>query len=90
MQLIKKLPYYEFYNIKFKYLYVKDFQLTSEKQFYDYTTTKSLIKVCCSNKLNKIGEAENALSVSWFERNKETLLIKQLKSNTNNFFRNIT
>ncbi len=79
--------YYEYYNVKFKYLYVKDFKITTEPQIYDYTETKSLIKVCQSQKLNKIGNDNNALSVSWFERNKDGSLIKELKKDMVNFFR---
>lgn len=81
--------YYEYYNVKFKHLYIKDFQITSEKQEYDYSITKSLIKVCNSIKLNKIGDDKHALSVSWFDRNKETVLMKELKNNISNFFKNI-
>lgn len=82
--------YYEYYNFEFNYLYIKDMQLTNEMQIYDDSQVKSLIRVCQSNTLNVIGDMDSSLSVSWFNRNKNTILMGQLKKNIMNFFKNIT
>jgi hypothetical protein len=82
--------YYEYYGFEFDYLYVKDMHLTSECQQYDDSNIKSLINICQSEKLNQIGEAPTALSMSWYDRNKNTILIQQLKNNISNYFKNIT
>ena len=80
--------YYDLHNVKYKYLYVKDFHLTSEKQNYNMASMKSKIKICEVNNLNKIGNDKYALSRGWFERNNNNIVMKKLKSNTYSFFRN--
>lgn len=81
--------YYEYHRVNIENLYVKDFRLTKEKQVYDYSKQKSLIKIVDDEKLNSIGNNRGSLSMSWFKRNSQLALIKQLKNNINNFFKNI-
>ena len=81
--------YYEYHKVNIENLYVKDFKLTKEKQVYDYSKQKSLIKIVDDEKLNSIGNNRGSLSMSWFKRNSQLALIKQLKNNINNFFKNI-
>ena len=84
--------YYDYYGIEYKYLYVKgqtheDYAFTEEpnnyQAKYDY---RKLITIFDDEKLNMIGDADYSLSKTWYERNKNNNLIKQLKNNTYNFF----
>lgn len=81
--------YYEYNRVDIVKLYVKDFQLTTEPQVYDYEEQKKLITVIEDEKLNAIGNNRGSLSMSWFSRNAKTALMKQLQNNINNFFKNI-
>lgn len=81
--------YYEYNNVNIINMYVKDFHLTTEPQKYDYGKQKKLITVIEDEKLNAIGNNRGSLSMSWFNRNSKTVLIKQLKNNINNFFKNV-
>ena len=86
--------YYDYHNIQYKYLYIagnniKDYQFSEEPvvrtSSYSY---KELITIYNDEKLNMIGDAEYSLSKTWYERNKNNNLLKQLKNNTYNFFNN--
>lgn len=81
--------YYEYNKVDIVKLYVKDFQLTTEPQVYNYEEQKKLITVIEDEKLNAIGNNRGSLSMSWFSRNAKTALMKQLQNNINNFFKNI-
>ena len=81
--------YFDMYNVKYKYWYIKDFHLTEEVQQYNERAIKNLIKICYIEKLNSIGSTKGALSLAWFERNKNDRIIIQLKNNIYNFFRNV-
>lgn len=81
--------YYEYNQVDIIQLYVKDFQLTTEPQTYNYEEQKKLITVIEDEKLNSIGNNRGSLSMSWFSRNAKTALMKQLQNNINNFFKNI-
>lgn len=81
--------YYEYNQVDIIQLYVKDFQLTTEPQIYNYEEQKKLITVIEDEKLNSIGNNRGSLSMSWFSRNAKTALMKQLQNNINNFFKNI-
>jgi SAM-dependent methyltransferase len=81
--------YYEYNKVNIIKLYVKNFQLTTEPQIYNYEKQKKLITVIEDEKLNAIGNNRGSLSMSWFNRNAKTALIKQLQNNINNFFKNI-
>ena len=84
--------YYDFYNIKYNYLYVtgnsrNNYSFTTEKQEtkieYDY---KSLIHINEEDKMNRIGEAPYSLSKSWYKKNIDKPVVEVLKNNTFNFF----
>lgn len=85
--------YYDFYGMTYRYLYVvgekPNFHFTTEpiniKPRYDY---RKLITIWDEKKLNMIGDADTALSKTWYMRNKDNILLKQLKDNTLNFFCN--
>ena len=81
--------YYEYNKVNIIQMYVKDFQLTTEPQIYNYEEQKKLITVIEDEKLNAIGNNRGSLSMSWFNRNAKTALMKQLQNNINNFFKNI-
>jgi hypothetical protein len=81
--------YYEYNNVEIIQMYVKDFHLTTEPQKYNYEDQKKLITVIEDEKLNAIGNNRGSLSMSWFYRNSNTVLIKQLQNNISNFFKNI-
>lgn len=81
--------YYEYNKVNIINMYVKDFQLTTEPQIYNYESQKQLITVIEDEKLNAIGNNRGSLSMSWFARNSKTALMKQLQNNINNFFKNI-
>ncbi len=78
--------YYDYHNVKIKNLYVKDFQLTTEPQHYNYEEQKNLITILDDDKLNAIGDGNGSISKSWFYRNRNNILITQLKNNVTNFF----
>ena len=89
--------YYDFYNINYKYKYIKfsggKYRFTDEIQYYNYCHKyRELINICDNEKLNSIGDKDTALSVSWFRRDRSQRskpLIRTLKNNTLNYFRNI-
>lgn len=81
--------YYDYNHIEIENLYVKDFHITKEEQKYNYDKQKKLITIVDDEKLNAIGEANGSLSKSWFYRNDNSVLMKKLQNNINNFFKNI-
>lgn len=86
--------YYNYYNIKYNRLYVK-----YEDGKYKFTDTpvqiasqydfKKLINIIDNQKLNAIGDLDNSLSKMWYERNKNNSIMKTVKNNTYNYFKNI-
>jgi hypothetical protein len=81
--------YYEYNNFDIQHLYVKDFVLTTEPQRYNYEKTKELITVIQDEKLNAIGFDKHSLSMYWFQRNQNNIIMQRLQNNINNFFKNI-
>ena len=81
--------YYDYYNFKYEYLYIKNFELTTEKQIYNLSKYKNKINICENEKLNSIGDSYNSLSYNWYNRNNNNVLIKILKNNCENYFKNI-
>lgn len=87
--------YYDYYKIAYKYLFVKgdninNYFFTESKITYTIPDYSKLIHICNTDKINRIGDAEYALSKTWYERNEKNQLMKQLKNNTGNFFKNYT
>lgn len=87
--------YYDYYKLPYKYIYVtgntrKEYTFTSDKSKkkkinYDF---KNLIHILEDTKMNSIGDREFDLSKAWYIRNKNNIVMKQLKNNLENFFRN--
>lgn len=86
--------YYDFYGMEYKYLYItgdsiETYFFTEISQNYKHKYNyKQLITIYDDEKLNMIGDADTALSKTWYSRNKDNNLLKQLKNNTLNFFNN--
>lgn len=87
--------YYDYWGIKYEYLFIKrdeqnNFIFSNEKNnvnsSYDY---KKLIHIYSNKKLNSIGDSQHDLSLNWYKRNFENPIMKKLKNNTLNYFRNI-
>lgn len=86
--------YYDYCGVKYKYLHVVGDNLENyhfaegynNNPEYDYS---KLIHIVQHPKLNIIGKDKFALSKSWYVNNSKTAMMKQLKNNTSNFFRNI-
>ena len=87
--------YYDYYGIKYRYMYVNGDDLSSyhfsetrepRKSKYDY---HKLINIIDNYKMNVIGEKSNDLSKEWYKKYKGTALMKQLQNNMINFFRHI-
>ncbi|MEG1502093.1 MAG: DEAD/DEAH box helicase family protein [Synergistaceae bacterium] len=86
--------YYDFYDIKYKYLSVEgdcpeNYRFTSKKTNIKTPNYKNLIHIVDRERLNRIGDKPNALSYSWYLKNKDTEEIKTLKNNCCNFVRRI-
>jgi hypothetical protein len=86
--------YYDYYGINYKYLYTagdcrENYHFVDECRSYiskyDY---RKLINIIDDEKLNMIGDLPTALSKTWYKRNENNVLLKQLKNNTLNFFNN--
>lgn len=84
--------YYDLFNIDYTYYKViKNVSDTYELQKRDrlYNEDVSYLKdkiFILNDKINDIGENEYALSVSWFKKKKNEILIKQLRNNVRNCF----
>lgn len=88
--------YYKMHGIEYKYLYAKKENdkyilknkdnTYSEKEIKE--NLKSLITIVDDKKLNLIGSNKFDLSFSWYKKEENEELIKQLKNNVVNFFIN--
>jgi hypothetical protein len=87
--------YYDFHNVEYKWYYAtyEDDTYKIRKRPADYKPQmidKSLIQICDNDKLNRIGDPETALSVTWYQRAQKNSLLRDLRNNTLNWFFNIT
>jgi len=86
--------YYDYCKVPYEYLYVTGdslenyhfSEISQHQKKYDYS---GLIHITDHQKLNIIGKDTFALSKTWYVNNSKTAMMKQLKNNVNNFFRNI-
>jgi len=86
--------YYDYYNVKYEYLYVKNennkYLLTNEKQktnsIYNYS---ELIQICDKEAVNRIGDTKYSLSTKWYKASVNNGLLIKLKNNCCNYFKNI-
>lgn len=86
--------YYDFYKLPYRYLYVTgdsvdNYTFTDEPISEQKHNYRELIHICDNNKLNMIGDRNTDLSMNWYFRNKDNIVMKQLKNNIYNFFNNI-
>lgn len=81
--------YYDYYNIQYNKLYIRNSKLTEEPYLHDESEIKKLINICDNAKMNTVGDLTNSLSRSWYERNKSNIAINTLKNNCVNFFKHI-
>jgi len=87
--------YYDYYGVEYTYLYIKgdnvsNYEFTSDVINYSILDYSELLHICDNEKLNRIGDMDSALSKTWYVRNQNNQLIKQLKNATNNYFKNYT
>ena len=87
--------YYDYYQLPYKYIYVKgnskkSFTFTEDitERNRDDVDYKTLVHILNDTKLNLIGDREYDLSKTWYDRNKDNSTMKQLKNNLVNFFIN--
>lgn len=87
--------YYDYYGLTYQYIYVtgnsiENFAFSDSKEYVPYDTDyRNLIHIVNNEKLNLIGDRETDLSKTWFNRNEKNIVMKQLKNNVSNFFRNV-
>lgn len=83
--------YYDLYNVKYEYKSIhninNEYTLGDYIKDYDMSKIKNRINILEDN-INNIGNNEYDLSSSWFIKEKNKLLIQQLKNNTYNYFNN--
>ena len=87
--------YYDFYNLDYTFLHIAGNSIDTyrfspveeESEKHNY---KELIHILDNEKLNSIGDVRTALSSTWYEKNSNTLVMKKLKNNAYNFYRNIS
>lgn len=86
--------YYDYHGIKYRSIYitgdsVDTYSFTDEYQTYiskyDY---RLLINILEDERLNEIGDPVTAFSKTWYERNKNNVIMDKVKKNLNNYFRN--
>lgn len=92
--------YYDFNNLEYDYYHVESTSVDkSDTTAYYFVEGKepvenrekfaSLINIITDKKLNEIGDNDSALSVTWYNKNRGTILIRKLQNNTYNFFHNV-
>jgi hypothetical protein len=86
--------YFDFYGIGYEYLHVRqaggNYHFTAEPQ--EYRLVGGGIDIFDGAKLNEVGDADNALSVGWFYRDRRDfggVGADALRKNMTNYFRNI-
>lgn len=82
--------YYDLHGVDYGYFAVQNGKIIPRSEYVeDRTTLKQLISVY-EGKLNNLDEKTTALSKTWFDKSKNAELLKKLKNNLYNYFRNIT
>lgn len=87
--------YYDYYHLPYKYIYItgnspESYRFTEDinERMMTHHDFKNLIHIVEEEKINRIGDREFDLSKAWYDRNKNNTLMKQLKNNLSNFFKN--
>ena len=82
--------YYDYFGFEYVKWYLKDKKITLEYQEYDLSIYGKLINICEHEKLNSIGKDITSMSSTWYKRNIDNLIMKIIKNNCENYFKNIT
>lgn len=82
--------YYDYFGFEYVKWYLKDKKITLEYQEYDLSIYGKLINICEHEKLNSIGKDITSMSSTWYKRNRDNLIMKIIKNNCENYFKNIT
>ena len=88
--------YYDYYGLEYTYIHISGNDISSYRfsDEEDLDTVKrdysKLIHVLQNEKLNSIGDFKTNLSSTWYSKNTNTPIMKKLKNNTYNYYRNIT
>ena len=88
--------YYDYYRLEYTYMHISgndisSYRFSAEEDPYTIKRDYSkLIHILDNEKLNCIGESKTNLSSTWYAKNSNTPIMKKLKNNTYNFYRNIT
>jgi hypothetical protein len=81
--------YYDLHRVDYEYYTVHNKELIPYTNIYENRgKLKQLINIY-NGKLNDIGDKDFSLSSSWFDKNKESGKVKELKNNLYNYFRNV-
>lgn len=87
--------YYDFFKLPYSFAYVEGDSIENYR-FTDNPVTnginrnyKKLIHICQHEKLNSIGDLPTDLSMNWYKRNRDNVVMSTLKKNVYNFFNNI-
>ena len=81
--------YYDLHNIEYEYYSVHDKELIPyTNQYENRNKLKQLISIY-NGKLNDIGDKDFSLSSTWFDKNKNSGKVKELKNNLYNYYQNI-
>lgn len=86
--------YYDYFGAKYKFLHIEgdcsdNFHFVEGRKTYMARYNyRELVNIIEEEKLNMIGDSDAALSKAWYMRNKNNVLMKKLKNNTLNFFKN--
>jgi hypothetical protein len=82
--------YYDLHNIKYQYFSIHNKELIPfTLEYEDRNKLKKLINIY-EGKLNDIGDKDFSLSSSWFDKNKNSGKLKELKNNLYNFYKNVS
>lgn len=86
--------YYDFYGLAYNYLYVEGdsvgtYKFSQQKTQSVELNYNNLIHILDHDKLNRLGEAANSLSKTWYIRNKNNGCMKEIQKAMINFFNNI-
>ena len=82
--------YYDYNNIEYDKYYLLDNKIIKGSLDYKGCDYKDLINICTNSKINKIGDDYYSLAVGWYRRNKDNMLMSELRKNIYNYFMNIT
>lgn len=84
--------YYDYSGLDYSFIgitYENEKYQFSENPAQKFSLNADLIHVLESANMNCVGDSSKSLSQAWFQKNKDSLDMKQLKRNISNFFRHV-